>query len=1184
MALDAAKWADFATAALKATFTAVLPAGSEVANSLADMARAVFGLQTNASEQVLVQRIKDLNNQITSQLKGFDAFESKVPINEKNLAREVIKNHMEELAIDYAALEAARFDSESLISETESSCRERLRAAGLSESGLEFGVSLHKMVIRQIVALVSALPPFQNELAVRTYLATDQTPGRLEQSLQQIIVPNAREGTRQEVSTFEAEYRSSILRSHGRIHQFGLDEVPLALRWQPLDVTYISLSSGRTIKARELQELAHSADTIRRFEAGHAGSSRPSVERAIAASLSGRSAGKGLRLLISGTAGSGKTTVVKWLAVRCAIEARNDDLFAWDRAMPFLVNLASVIPPGSQQMPGEDAFFQSLASSVLRPGRWLESQLEGGKAVLFFDGLDELSHERQTVGKEWINEISTRYPNCDIVVSSRPEAIDAQFFSSNGFSLIEIQPLTPAQARSCIHQWFNAQCDTASTAIAELYRERQRNLERDISNDINVRDLAGTPLLVAMLCAYYAFGYTSGPVDRVKLITGVITALVHSRDRARGAIPLEMLPFTLERKLQRLGEIAVFLFKSGARTVVYRADAQRSEVEIGDEVLRLLSPGPNLDPSSTTRYLLDRSVVFSALGPQDARFVHALFLEYLAGYQLAQTDGGSDLVALEGLPGWYSVASFFAASASGQQAIEFIRTMVSVQRKRSARDSDFRRMSYCLAECLGAARSYDERLFQEVSELLQASLPPQSAEEVALLASVGPPAIAMLPDPRTLEDAIAYVAVARRVRGEAAMQMLETFSRGEFAKPLTPFLLDAWTAFDASEYASRVLSGLALQGVQVSLETMNCARAFGLLKDVTHLRLGFCEGLKDLSFLPPTPSLLYLDLAMSRHLSSLEGIQNCPSIRKLRLPASAQISELQPVSPLSNLRELFMDNASSVDSLSPLANLPSLRSIVVRWLSGELLRDLTSGFEDLRHLVCEGSNISLSFLRGLPNLESLRVTSALSGAVKETEVIENLTALRRLEISAGPATGTIVLPDGSELRHLIISGPLNLDRKSLNRQKSLRYCSFRGPISLHDSDSSNAWHRVEMNDLLHFKENALLATLEILDNPGLYSAEGIDRLSGIRKLSLASTAITKVYGSKWSIESCKNLEQVNLDGCADLSDLDPLARVPRLATVSLHGSASPEAVEALIHARPELRVSYDPWMWHQETG
>ncbi len=1186
MASERTKWADFAAAALKVTFNIVLPGGSEVLNSLTDLGRATVGaLPASGSDHSLEQHVQKLNAKLIKQLRDFDAFETQVPGNEKDLAREIVQSYILDISIGYEAIESARFDPEDLIGGFESECVERLHRALLSEPGLEFGISLFKMVIRQILALTSALPLFQNELAIRTYLAVDRATERLQQSLEQIIVPSAREGTHQEVSTFEAEYRSSILRSHSRIQQFGLDDVSVALRWQPLDVTYISLTSSRIVKARDLGELAHSSGKITSFGTNHAYWRRNSVESSIFESLPKGGARTGLRLLISGTAGSGKTTVVKWLATRCAMYAPLEELTAWEGAMPFLVNLAAAIPPGSHKMPDSRAFIQSLASSVSEPARWLERKLTSGQAVIFFDGLDELSPDRQVVGKEWISEISERYPKCAIVVSSRPEAIDAHFFSVNGFSLIEIQPLSREQTRECIKQWFDAQCSTAPAALATLYRSRQRNLERDIDHEFNVRNLAGTPLLVAMLCAYYAFGYSSGPIDRVKLITGVITALVDGRDRARGVIPREMLSFTLGRKLQRLGEIAVFLFKSGARTVTYSTDAQRSEVRIGQESLQLRSPGPGLDPVSTTRYLLERSVVFHALGQHEARYAHAIFLEYLAGYQLAQSDSGSRLVDLVGLPGWYSVAAFFSASATGSQAIQFIRTMVERQhgQLKSSSDSDFRRMSYCLAECLGAARSYDEVLFHEVSELLQASLPPQNAEEVALLASVGPPAIAMLPSPKTVEDAIAYLTIAQRIRGEASLRLLEEFAQGKYSHQLAPYLLEAWTAFDATEYAQRVLAHLNLGGVLVGLETLDCANAYGLLHGVTRLRLGPCEGVKDLSFLPPSTSLLQLDLGTARELTHLDGIQRCSTLRQLRLPSTAKLLSLEPLSHLDSLRELYIGNGSGLQTLTPLANRPQLWSLTIDKASNTIIQDLRNGFTRVRNLSLECGEVSLAFLRGMPALERLRVKTRLSAPIKETELISHLIALRRLEVIAGPNSGSILLPPGNRLTWLLLSGYLSLDRESLTKQSGLRTCILENNITLRSSDDSRI-HAIDIRNLLDFRQNAGLVRLEVRDSSDLVSAEGVQGLRHLRRLSLAGTGITAMRGRNWSIAECRALEDVELDDCPELSDLKPLYSLKSLAKVSLHGTASPSEVEELVQARPDVEVTYDPWIWHQETG
>jgi hypothetical protein len=1178
------KWVDLAAAVLKAAFATVLPAGSSIAGSLIDAGKAGMGLRDSDRAKKATDEIASLMERLVAQLADFDRFEAQVPEDEKRLGREIVATYLAQMGLNYETLESADFDPDSILFEQEPMFRRHLVASALTEAGDEFAYALFRLLIHQILSLVSTLPTFESYIAIQTYLLTKRTPLRLQQTLNQVIVPSMRVGTGYEEARYEAEYREAILRRHSRIEQFGLDDVPAALRWQPLDVTYISLKPSLVLKAKDLLQLAHSTGRSRGLTDGQVGVRR-SLEDAIAESIPGYASGKGLRLLVTGAPGSGKTTVVKWLSTRCALgdqgRERLGKLASWADLMPFPVSLALAIPPGNLEVPADTTLIQSLAASTSRPAGWLLTTLSSGRAIIFFDGLDELSPDRRAVAKTWITDICDRFPECTVIVSSRPEAVDLQYFAQSAFSLVEIQSLSSDQARTCVSQWFDAQCDAVKADRADVYRARQRSLENDLIEVPNVRDLAETPLLVAMLCAYYASGSSAGPIDRIKLISSVVEALVDRRDRERGLIPEAMASFTYQRKLEQLGKVALFLFRAGGRSVHFKTVEGTAVLESGDTVLALPSPGPGLDSADTFEHLLTRSVVFNSIGHGEARFAHALFLEYLAGYQLAQSAGGEELIEMEGLPGWYSVAAFYSSSSTGHQAKQFLTQLIARQQTDTPLDTAGRRRLYCLVECLGGMRSYDESLFQMVKKSLQTTMPPTSDEEVALLSTIGSAAIEMLPAPRNATEAQAYIATARRVRGDAAMQLLEEFARGEYRQSLRQSLLAGWTDFNAEEYANRVLGRLDLRGLEVPVETLACAKATHSLKSATRIILGTCEGLKDLLTLEASEHLVQLDLRKARHVSSLDGIQRFSQLRRVRLPSTGSVVDLAPLSQLRKLREIHIGDGALIDSLSPLQSTASLRLIQINKVTRKSIDQLRSGFRTLTGLICNSREpLSLQFLDGLPDLEVLRLQGP---RFYHPSAIPGLKALRALELTGSLLSATLVLPKQGALRKMTLCGDFVLDPTSLSNQKDLRYCFFIGQVSMSAGDRIHP-----LADLSVFTQNRYLERLVVSRNSDLESAQGVEALHRLKYLSLIDTGVSRLEGrdaksSLWSIDSCEALEEVHLDNCSALTDLMPLSDLPNLRFVSFRGNVWPSALESLM-SRPNLEVAHDPWIWNQETG
>ena len=124
----------------------------------------------------------------------------------------------------------------------------------------------------------------------------------------------------------------------------------------------------------------------------------------------GRQANMGLRLIIAGVAGSGKTTATQWMATQLAL-ARNRVislpplLQKWQDKVPLVMQFR--LSRFAQESGGElslDDLIGERTSDVRRPADWLENLLQSGSAVIFFDGLDELARERRTAASAPIKE------------------------------------------------------------------------------------------------------------------------------------------------------------------------------------------------------------------------------------------------------------------------------------------------------------------------------------------------------------------------------------------------------------------------------------------------------------------------------------------------------------------------------------------------------------------------------------------------------------------------------------------------------------------------------------------------------------------------------------------------------------------------------------------------------------
>ena len=94
------------------------------------------------------------------------------------------------------------------------------------------------------------------------------------------------------------------------------------------------------------------------------------------------------RLVIKGSAGSGKTTVLQWLAVRAARQDFMGRAQAMNSSTPFFLRLREY---AGNDLPTPEKFLDKIAPLLSPEGRdWPRQQLISGNALVLIDGVDEL--------------------------------------------------------------------------------------------------------------------------------------------------------------------------------------------------------------------------------------------------------------------------------------------------------------------------------------------------------------------------------------------------------------------------------------------------------------------------------------------------------------------------------------------------------------------------------------------------------------------------------------------------------------------------------------------------------------------------------------------------------------------------------------------------------------------------
>lgn len=134
------------------------------------------------------------------------------------------------------------------------------------------------------------------------------------------------------------------------------------------------------------------------------------------------------RIVIAGSGGSGKSVLLKHLFVDCI----NSGSF-----VPILIELRDL---NHQDSNLEKLIIENLETYGLNvESKYFETSKKDGTFCFFLDGYDEVTHSKRAKLTRDIKKLSSKYPKCPMIISSRPEE---SILGIEDFGVFSIMPLT----------------------------------------------------------------------------------------------------------------------------------------------------------------------------------------------------------------------------------------------------------------------------------------------------------------------------------------------------------------------------------------------------------------------------------------------------------------------------------------------------------------------------------------------------------------------------------------------------------------------------------------------------------------------------------------------------------------------------------------------------------------------
>ncbi|MGV9498106.1 HEAT repeat domain-containing protein [Streptomyces sp. NPDC003642] len=346
-------------------------------------------------------------------------------------------------------------------------------------------------------------------------------------------------------------------------------------------------------------------------------------------------------LVVLGDPGAGKSTLVRHLSLTLALGAAPDQPPALAGRVPLVIELRRYAEEQWRHSGFEDFLthlHDDYAQSVPRPV--LEELLASGRALVVFDGLDELFDPKvRARTAERIAAFAVRRPSARIVVTSRVIGYQRALLEGAGFTHFMLQDLDEERIGAFVRSWYRVSCPGDPLQAGRLVER----LTSAVQDSRPLREMAGNPLLLTVL-AIIGRRQTL-PHNRRSVYEHAVTVLVSHWDQAAKLIKAP-LPAPVAEALDVLGpDERVELLRLLARAMQEGHSGIAGNHIHGPDLERVFRDYlqqyelPPVHATAAARAMVaqlhERNFILSRYGGDVYGFVHRAFLEHLAAADIA---------------------------------------------------------------------------------------------------------------------------------------------------------------------------------------------------------------------------------------------------------------------------------------------------------------------------------------------------------------------------------------------------------------------------------------------------------------------------------------------------------------------------------------------------------------------
>lgn len=601
-----------------------------------------------------------------------------------------------------------------------------------------------------------------------------------------------------EDAAFEERYARAVVEQYNRvtIHGIDLPNPNTPDNWS-LDATYLSLSAefdsdGMTAPVRApLADGAGAAD----------GEGTVSGEPVLSAD---RALGGHERVLLRGAAGSGKTTLVQWLAVTTARDALPPELESLRGRIPLVLPVRRFAREG---FPAPDDFLTAVRHPLAAeaPDGWVARVLTEERGLLLIDGIDEAPESERGRLRAQLRRLMRIYSGNFCLVTARPPAVEANWLADEGFDELTLAPMDRDQVSAFITAWHAAAHSDEGKDHSRLEEYRDQLLA-SIPLYRELRGLATNPLMCGLICALNRDRSGSLPQGRKELYEAAMEMLLQRRDPERRVLHADAVHLERTARERLLRKLAHRML------IEQRAELELSEAlaEIDRSLPAIPSTAGQGDAGMIFNHLLLRTGLLREQPDRSVEFVHRTVQDYLAAKEAVEQGDFELLLAHAHEPEWEEVIRMAVAHARPGECAILLQGLLAPGKVGMQRN---RRRLLAVA-CLEHVTELDPDTHARIRRETRNMLRPPTVAAARGLGWVGPIVLEMLPDPSQVSDKEAHrlAVTVTRIGDDAAIHYLSQL-RNRASLELRAELAHGWRNFDTDRYAEEIIAHLDPEGL-----------------------------------------------------------------------------------------------------------------------------------------------------------------------------------------------------------------------------------------------------------------------------------------------------------------------------------------------------------------------------------